>query len=138
MFSKFGIILILLSLFGANVIGTKYYMDKSRKLAEELKVVKKERDDYKYAYEECQTAMENIKVDYDKKMREYIKKLNEKTKYDKLKEIPKKTYKEGENGDEYNECEELKRLLEIYKEVERSSYFRYRNFNKFMFVNSSE
>ncbi|MEN3039599.1 MAG: hypothetical protein ABDI07_10720 [Candidatus Kryptonium sp.] len=114
--------------FGAFMLN--HYREKSERLQEENRKLKEERNFFYSKYAECQQSIESIKVDYYKRLKEYASKLNERSKYDRLKEVPRK----GGSGDE---CKDIKELLDIYKDVETSGYFRNRVYRE-LFTENSE
>lgn len=64
------------------------------------------------AYRECNTEMHKIKVDYAKRIKDFHKALQERSKYSALVDIKAK--------EEQDECQALRELLDIYRTIELS------------------
>lgn len=64
------------------------------------------------AYQECQTETQKIKVDYAKRMKDFHRALQERSKYSALVDIKAK--------EEQDECQALRELLDTYRTIELS------------------
>lgn len=118
--SKKSLNIIVVVFFVFTILGLNYFRGKANKLSEENKKLREQLALITEKYNICQKSMDEIKIDYNKRIKEYVRKLNNTTKYDRLKQIPY----EAEGGKD--ECEEIKKLLEIYRDVESSGYIRNR------------
>lgn len=122
--------IVAVGVFTVVLLLLNHYKNKSEELAAENKRLKEELQYTIEKYNACHKSMEEIKIDYNKRLKEYVKKLNQKSKYEKLKNVPVK----GGSGDE---CKDIKNLLELYRDVESSGYFR-NSVNRELWASSNE
>ncbi|MEN3039806.1 MAG: hypothetical protein ABDI07_11800 [Candidatus Kryptonium sp.] len=122
--------IVAVGVFTVVLLLLNHYKNKSEELAAENKRLKEELQYTIEKYNACHKSMEEIKIDYNKRLKEYVKKLNQKSKYEKLKNVPV----EGGSGDE---CKDIKNLLELYRDVESSGYFR-NSVNRELWASSNE
>lgn len=79
------------------------------KLRQELQECKSAYSSTRIIAEECQTEINKLKVDYQRRIREFHKAIQQRSKYEALQNI------KSEAGDE---CESLKRMLDEYRNIE--------------------
>lgn len=96
---------VFLSFLITNDIRTKQI----DKLKQELQECKNAYSSTKLIAEECQAEMNKLRVDYQKRIREFHKAIQQRSKYEALQNL------KVEAGDE---CESVKRMLDEYRNIE--------------------
>jgi len=94
-----------LSFFVTNSIRTKQINE----LRQELQECKNAYSSTKIIAEECQSEMAQLKVDYQRRIRDFHKAIQQRSKYEALQNV------RTEVG---NECESLERMLDEYRRIE--------------------
>lgn len=79
------------------------------KLRQELQECKNAYSSTKIIAEECQSKMAQLKVDYQRRIKDFHKAIQQRSKYEALQNV------KPEAGDE---CESLKRILDEYRNIE--------------------